>query len=116
MEALEGLGAYDQALGQVKEFAKNVAVDALSRPLTNPEFSVRAFDSTLGDVQQAVVPGSSAMYHYAWAAGLGTVSVSNFMIAWHLPQDRKLLKAVAVLTGVTSGLGAFLNVQKARSR
>jgi hypothetical protein len=38
------------------------------------------------------------------------------MIAWHLPPERKLLKAVAVLTGVTSGLGAYLNVQKARSR
>ncbi len=106
----------EATLGVVKEFAKNVAVDAIKAPLTNPELSVSAFDTTLGDVQQAVVPGSSAMYHYAWAAGLGTVSVSNFMIAWHLPPDRKILKGVALATGITTGLAAFLNVQKARSK
>jgi len=107
---------YEQALGQVKEFAKNVAVDAISRPLSNPDLSARAFDSALSSAQGAVIPGSSAMYHYAWAAGLGTVSVSNFAIAWHLPSDQKILKAVAVATGLTSGLAAFLNVQKARTR
>ena len=106
----------EATLGAVKEFAKNVAVDAIKAPLANPEFSVSAFDSTLGDVQQAIAPGSSAMYHYAWAAGLGTVSVSNFMIAWHLPSDRKILRGVAVATGITAGLAAFLNVQKARSK
>lgn len=105
----------EAALGMVKEFAKSVAVDAIKAPLENPQISVDAFDRTLAGVQQAVVPGSSAMYHYAWAAGLGTVSVSNFMIAWHLPSERKLLKGIAVVTGLTTGLAAYLNVQKARS-
>jgi len=103
-------------LGAVKEFAKNVAVDAIRTPFENPQISVDAFDRTLAGVQQAVVPGSSAMYHYAWAAGLGTVSVSNFAIAWHLPPEQKLLKGVAVVTGITTGLAAYLNVQKARSK
>jgi hypothetical protein len=56
------------------------------------------------------------MYHYAWATGLGTVSVSNFMIAWHLPSSRKILRGIAVATGVLSGAAAYLNVQKARTR
>lgn len=106
----------EQTLGAVKEFAKNVAVDALRTPLENPQVSVAAFDSTLGQVQQVIAPGSSAMYHYAWAAGLGTLSVSNFFIAWHLPAERKLLKGVAVVTGITTGLAAYLNVQKARTK
>lgn len=106
----------EQTLGAVKEFAKNVAVDAIRAPLENPQISVAAFDRTLGDVQQVISPGSSAMYHYAWAAGLGTVSVSNFFIAWHLPSERKLLKGVAVVTGITTGLAAYLNVQKARTK
>jgi hypothetical protein len=106
----------EQTMGAVKEFAKNVAVDAIRAPLENPEVSVAAFDSTLGQVQQVIAPGSSAMYHYTWAAGLGTLSVSNFFMAWHLPPDRKILKGVAVVTGITTGLAAFLNVQKARSK
>lgn len=106
----------EQTLGAVKEFAKNVAVDAIRAPLENPQISVAAFDRTLGGVQQAIAPGSSAMYHYAWAAGLGTLSVSNFFIAWHLPSERKLLKGVAVVTGITTGLAAYLNVQKARTK
>ena len=96
----------------VKSFASGVVGEALS----NPRFSAQAFDTTLYNVQQAAVPGSSAMYHYAWAAGLGTVSVSNFMIAWHLPPDRRFLKGLALTTGILSGAAAYLNVQKARTR
>jgi len=56
------------------------------------------------------------MYHYTWAAGLGTVSVSNFMIAWRLPSSNRFLKGIALTTGVLSGAAAYLNVQKARTR
>ena len=101
-----------ETMDSVKSFASGVVGEALA----NPRFSSQAFDATVYNAQQAVVPGSSAMYHYAWAAGLGTVSVSNFMIAWHLPSDRRLLKGVALATGVLSGAAAYLNVQKARTR
>lgn len=98
------------------ESVKTVAAGVVGEALSNPRFSAQAFDATIHNVQQAVVPGSSAMYHYAWAAGLGTVSVSNFMIAWHLPSHRRFLKGVALATGVLSGAAAYLNVQKARTR
>jgi hypothetical protein len=98
------------------ESVKTVAAGVVGEALSNPRFSAQAFDATLYNVQQAAVPGSSAMYHYAWAAGLGTVSVSNFMIAWHLPSSHRFLKGVALATGVLSGAAAYLNVQKARTR
>jgi len=101
-----------ETMDTVKSFATGVVGEALS----NPRFSSQAFDATLYNVQQAVVPGSSAMYHYTWAAGLGTVSVSNFMIAWHLPSSHRFLKGIALTTGVLSGAAAYLNVQKARTR
>ena len=98
------------------DMVKSAAVSVVGEALTNPRFSAQAFDATMHNVQQAVVPGSSAMYHYAWAAGLGTVSVSNFMIAWHLPTSQRFLKGIALTTGVLSGAAAYLNVQKARTR
>lgn len=98
------------------ESVKSAAMGVMGEALTNPRVSAQAFDATLYNMQQAAIPGSSAMYHYAWAAGLGTVSVSNFMIAWHLPSDRRFLKGVALVTGVLSGAASYLNVQKARTR
>ena len=98
------------------DMVRSAAVSVMGEALSNPRVSAQAFDTTLYDVQQAIVPGSSAMYHYAWAAGLGTMSVSNFMIAWHLPSSHRLLKGVALTTGVLSGAAAYLNVQKARTR
>ena len=98
------------------DMVRSAAVSVMGEALSNPRVSAQAFDTTLYDVQQAIVPGSSAMYHYAWAAGLGTMSVSNFMIAWNLPSSHRLLKGVALTTGVLSGAAAYLNVQKARTR
>jgi hypothetical protein len=103
-------------LSAVTSMAQGALGEALSSSLSNPSFNTEAFDASLQGAQQAVFPGSSAMYHYAWAAGLGTVSVSNFMIAWHLPSERRFLKGIALTTGVLSAAATYLNVQKARSR
>ena len=103
-------------LSAVTTMAQGALGEALSSGLANPAFSAAAFDTSLQGAQQAVFPGSSAMYHYAWAAGLGTVSVSNLMIAWHLPSERRFLKGIALTTGVLSAAATYLNVQKARSR
>ena len=103
-------------LSAMTTMAQGALGEALSNSLSNPAFSADAFDTSLQGAQQAVFPGSSAMYHYAWAAGLGTVSVSNLMIAWHLPSERRFLKGIALTTGVLSAAATYLNVQKARSR
>ena len=103
-------------LSAMTTMAQGALGEALSNSLSNPAFSADAFDTSLQGAQQAVFPGSSAMYHYAWAAGLGTVSVSNLMIAWHLPSERRFLKGIALTTGVLSAAATYLNVQKASSR
>jgi hypothetical protein len=106
----------ENTMNTMKTMATGAITEALGSAMSNPNINLRAFDSTVHNMQKAVVPGSSAMYHYAWATGLGTVSVSNFMIAWHLPSSRKILRGIAVATGVLSGAAAYLNVQKARTR
>jgi hypothetical protein len=54
------------------------------------------------------------MSHYAWGAGLGTVSVLNFYAAYRLPSEDKWLKGYMILTGVAAGAGAYVNFTRAR--
>lgn len=103
-------------LNAVKSMAKNVLGQAVTSGVSNPHFGVAAFNPMLENAQQAIVPGSSAMYYYAWAGGLGTLSVSNFMVAWNLPTEHRVLKGVALTSGVLAAAAAYLNFQKARSR
>ena len=103
-------------LSAMTTMAQGALGEALSSGLSNPSLSAAAFDTSLQGAQQAVFPGSSAMYHYAWAAGLGTVSVSNFMIVYHLPREQRFLRGMALMTGVLTATATYLNVQKARSR
>ena len=103
-------------LNAVKNMAQNVLGQAVSSGVSNPHFGVAAFDPLLENAQQAVVPGSSAMYYYAWAGGLGTLSVSNFMVAWQLPTEHRVLKGLALTSGALAAAAAYLNFQKARSR
>jgi hypothetical protein len=54
------------------------------------------------------------MSHYAWGAGLGTVSVLNFYAAYRLPPEDKWLKGYMILTAVVAGAGAYVNFTRTR--
>ncbi len=102
----------------VKEMVTNVAKSALADALSNPstrEFVDQASDRVIA-VQSAAAGGRqpSAMSHYAWGAGLGTVSVLNFYAAYRLPSEDKWLKGYMILTGVAAGAGAYVNFTRAR--
>jgi hypothetical protein len=102
----------------VKEMVTNVAKNALADALSNPstrEFVDQASDRVIA-AQSAATGGRqpSAMSHYAWGAGLGTVSVLNFYAAYRLPSEDKWLKGYMILTGVAAGAGAYVNFTRAR--
>jgi len=102
----------------VKEMVTNVAKSALADALSNPsaiEFVDQAGDRVIA-VQSAAVGGHppSAMSHYAWGAGLGTVSVLNFYAAYRLPPEDKWLKGYMILTAVVAGAGAYVNFTRTR--
>ena len=98
----------------VTDAAKNALADALSNPSTR-EFAAKAGDRVLA-VQSAATGGAqpSAISHYAWGAGLGTVSLLNFYTAYRLPSEDKWLKGYMILTGVAAGAGAYVNFTRAR--
>lgn len=102
----------------VREMVTNVAKSALADALSNPsalEFVDQAGDRVIA-VQSAAVGGHppSAMSHYAWGAGLGTVSVLNFYAAYRLPPEDKWLKGYMILTAVVAGAGAYVNFTRTR--
>jgi hypothetical protein len=93
--------------------ARGALADALSNP-TTAEIAERAGDRLIAVQSAAAGRPPSAMTHYAWAAGLGTVSVLNFFTAYRLPSEDKWLKGYMLLTGVASGAGAYVNFNRAR--
>lgn len=97
------------------DFAKNALADALSNPSTS-EIAQQASERLVA-VQTAATGGQppSAMAHYAWSAGLGTVSVLNFYTAYRLPSEDKWLKGYMLLTGIAAGAGAYANFTRARA-
>ena len=102
-----------------KAMAANLARTALADALTNPataEMAQKAGDRLMKVQETAVGQSSSAMTHYAWGAGLGTVSVLNFYCAYRLPPEDKWLRAYLMLTGVAAGAGAYVNVTRARAQ
>lgn len=92
--------------------AKSALADALSNPAAS-ELATRAGDRLLQIQSAASGQTSSAMSHYAWGFGLGTVSVLNFYTAFRLPEEDKWLKGYMLLTGVAAGAGAYVNFTRA---
>lgn len=95
------------------DIAKGALADALSNPST-AEIAQRASDRLVAVQSAAVGKPPSAMTHYAWAAGLGTVSVLNFFTAYRLPSEDKWLKGYMILTGLAAGAGSYVNFTRAR--
>jgi predicted NodU family carbamoyl transferase len=101
----------------MKELVSNAARGALADALTNPaaaEIAQRAGDRLVEVQAAAAGKAPSALAHYAWAGGLGTVSVLNFYTAYRLPSEDKWLKGYMVLTGLAAGAGAYVNFTRAR--
>jgi len=102
----------------MKEMAANFAKEALADALNNPataEMAQKASDRLVKVQESATGGGSSAMAHYAWGFGLGTVSVLNFYSAYRLPPEDRWLKAYLMLTGVAAGAGSYVNFTRART-
>lgn len=103
----------------VASMAADLARSALADALSNPAASelVQAAGDRLVQVQATASGGKppSALSHYAWGAGLGTVSVLNFYTAYRLPSEDKWLKGYMVLTGLAAGAGAYVNFTRARA-
>lgn len=102
----------------LKSMATSAAKTALAGALMNPtagQIAQQAGERLLQVQQAASGRQPSAMHHYAWGAGLGTVSVLNFYAAYRLPSGDKWLKAYLVLTGAAAGAGAYVNINRART-